>query len=210
MRRFEPAASACLGHLLRSSATLWGAAPNPAFATWQPPGMIKPSPAAARSVGSLRAVKRLSRHKRAANNAAHLFHDPLDSASLPRARISTATANSFPLNSPQRDVGTSAQARHCKTQSPETNPAKTAAQRQAAYRAHRPHAGEDGNGGRPLNLWVSTRTDLAIERLARRHCVPKREIVEHLVIVMDDRIIATLDIDAPEWDQCFTAASVTQ
>jgi putative methionine-R-sulfoxide reductase with GAF domain len=31
-----------------------------------------------------------------------------------------------------------------------------------------------------------------------------------LVIVMDDRIIATLDIDAPEWDQCFTAASVTQ
>ncbi|MBN8455019.1 MAG: hypothetical protein J0M31_18310 [Candidatus Accumulibacter sp.] len=88
--------------------------------------------------------------------------------------------------------------------------AKTAAQRQAAYRAHRPHAGEDGNGGRPLNLWVSTRTDLAIERLARRHCVPKREIVERLVIVMDDRIIATLDIDAPEWDQCFTAASVTQ
>ena len=88
--------------------------------------------------------------------------------------------------------------------------AKTAAQRQAAYRARRPLAGEDGNGERRLNLWVSTRTDLAIERLARRHCVPKREIVERLDIVIDDRIIATLDIDAPEWDQCFTAASVTQ
>ncbi|MEF8768873.1 hypothetical protein [Candidatus Accumulibacter contiguus] len=88
--------------------------------------------------------------------------------------------------------------------------AKTAAQRQAAYRARRPHAGEDGNGERRLNLWVSTHTDLAIERLARRYCVTKREIVERLVIAVDDRIIATLDIDAPEWDQYFTAASVTQ
>ena len=88
--------------------------------------------------------------------------------------------------------------------------AKTAAQRQALYRARRPHAGEDGNGERRLNLWVSTRTDLAIERLARRYCVTKREIVERLVTTMDDRIIATLDIDAPEWDQYFTAASVTQ
>jgi hypothetical protein len=82
--------------------------------------------------------------------------------------------------------------------------AKTAAQRQASYRARRPHAGEDGNGERRLNLWVSTRTDLAIERLARRYCVTKREIVERLVSAMDDRIIATLDIDAPEWDQYFT------
>mgnify|MGYP001343416867 FL=1 len=88
--------------------------------------------------------------------------------------------------------------------------AKTAAQRQAAYRARRPHAGEDGNGERRLNLWVSTHTDLAIERLARRYCVTKREIVERLVIAVDDRNIATLDIDAPEWDQYFTAASVTQ
>jgi hypothetical protein len=66
--------------------------------------------------------------------------------------------------------------------------AKTAAQRQAAYRARRPHAGEDGNGERRLNLWVSTRTDLAIERLARRYCVTKREIVERLVIAMDEVI----------------------
>jgi|JI8StandDraft_1071087.scaffolds.fasta_scaffold186525_1 hypothetical protein len=66
MRRPEPTVSAWLGGRLRASATPWGAAPNPAFATWQPPGMIKPSPATARSVGSLHAVKRLSRHKRAA------------------------------------------------------------------------------------------------------------------------------------------------
>jgi hypothetical protein len=51
---------------------------------------------------------------------------------------------------------------------------------------------------------------LAIERLARRYCVTKREIVERLVIALVDRIIATLDIDASEWDQYFTTASVTQ
>lgn len=102
MRRGEPTASAWLGDPLRAAATPWGAAPNPAFATWQPPGMIKPSPATARSVGALRAVKRLSRHKRAANNAAHLFHGPLDSASLPPARIRAAKANPFPLNSSPR------------------------------------------------------------------------------------------------------------
>jgi hypothetical protein len=66
MRRFEPPASVWLGESWCSSPVLWGAAPNPAFATGQPPGMIKPSPATARSVGSLHAVKRLSRHKRAA------------------------------------------------------------------------------------------------------------------------------------------------
>ena len=88
--------------------------------------------------------------------------------------------------------------------------AKTAAQRQASYRARRPHAGEDGNGERRLNLWVSTRTDLAIERLARRYCVTKREIVERLVTAEEDRLIATLDLDLPEWDQYFSGAPVTQ
>ena len=43
--------------------------------------MIKPSPAAAVSVGSLRPVKRLS-HKRAAKSAARLFHGPLDRSPL--------------------------------------------------------------------------------------------------------------------------------
>ncbi|MEO6354605.1 MAG: hypothetical protein ABIO19_02510 [Burkholderiaceae bacterium] len=40
--------------------------------------MKKPSPAAAMSVGLLRSVKGLSRHKRAAKTAPHLFHGPLD------------------------------------------------------------------------------------------------------------------------------------
>jgi hypothetical protein len=39
--------------------------------------------------------------------------------------------------------------------------AKTAAERQAAYRARRPHAGNGGNGERRLNVWIDTRASLA-------------------------------------------------
>jgi len=82
--------------------TPWGAAPNPAFATWQPPGMINPSPAAAHSVGSLRSVKWLSRHKRPANCAAHLFHGPLDSSALHFEDVASVTPTLFPSPKPFR------------------------------------------------------------------------------------------------------------
>ena len=51
---------------------------------------------------------------------------------------------------------------------------------------------------------------LAIERLARRYCVTKREIVERLVTAEEDRLLTTLDLDLPEWDQYFSGDSVTQ
>ena len=38
--------------------------------------------------------------------------------------------------------------------------AKTAAQRQAAYRTRRPHAGNDGNGERRLSVWIDTGASL--------------------------------------------------
>jgi hypothetical protein len=88
--------------------------------------------------------------------------------------------------------------------------AKTAAQRQAQYRARRPHAGNDRNGERRLNLWVSTRADLAVERLARRYRVTKREIIERLAIAEDDRASSCIDPDSPEWDEYFGTAAVTQ
>jgi hypothetical protein len=88
--------------------------------------------------------------------------------------------------------------------------AKTAAERQAAYRARRPFAGQDGNGERRLNLWLSTRADLALERLARRYCVTKSEIIERLAIADDDRILSTMDHDSPEWESYFQIDSVTQ
>ncbi|WP_236002484.1 hypothetical protein [Paraburkholderia elongata] len=54
--------------------------------------------------------------------------------------------------------------------------AQTTAERQAAYRARRATAGNDGNGERRLSMWVTTEADLALARLACRYSVTKREI----------------------------------
>jgi hypothetical protein len=86
--------------------------------------------------------------------------------------------------------------------------AKTAAQRQAQYRARRPFAGSDGNGERRLNLWITTRADLALERLARRYCVTKREMIERLVAAEDDSIVNGITPDTPEWDKYFGMTSL--
>lgn len=61
--------------------------------------------------------------------------------------------------------------------------AKTAAERQAAYRKGRAEAGE--NGERRLNTWVSTSSFLALDRLAKRYGVTKREMIERLVLEAD-------------------------
>ena len=88
--------------------------------------------------------------------------------------------------------------------------AKTAVQRQAQYRARRPHAGDDGNGERRLSLWVSSGTTLALDRLARRYCVTKQEMIERLVTAEDDRVLSKIELDSPEWDVYFGTAVVTQ
>ena len=75
--------------------------------------------------------------------------------------------------------------------------AKTAAERQAAYRQKRPHAGE--NGERRINAWITTGTYLALARLARRYGVTNRDILEKLVGDADQNISSTLDINSPEW-----------
>jgi hypothetical protein len=81
--------------------------------------------------------------------------------------------------------------------------AKTAAQRQAQYRANRATAGQDGNGERQLTMWIGTSAYLGLARLARRYGVTKRELVEGLLKLEDDRVIATLELDTPEWDEYF-------
>ena len=81
--------------------------------------------------------------------------------------------------------------------------AKTAAQRQAQYRANRPYAGADGNGERRLSLWLSTEAALSIKRLARRYGVTKRELIEQLVGREEDRVLAAMAIDTPDWDRYF-------
>lgn len=77
--------------------------------------------------------------------------------------------------------------------------AKTAAQRQAHYRARR----YDGDGDRRINTWVSTATDFALDRLARHHGITRRAILERLIVEADDVILGTLDLDTPEWDSYF-------
>ncbi len=83
--------------------------------------------------------------------------------------------------------------------------AQTTAQRQAAYRARRATAGNDGNGERRLNMWVTTEADLALARLARRYSVTKREILERLIVRADTAIVRRLDPDSPDWEAYFVA-----
>lgn len=81
--------------------------------------------------------------------------------------------------------------------------AKTAAQRQAAYRARRAHAGPDGNGEHRVTTWLDTSTWLALDRLARRYAVTRRAMIERLVRAEDDRVLATIDPDSPDWREYF-------
>jgi hypothetical protein len=77
--------------------------------------------------------------------------------------------------------------------------AKTASQRQAAYRARRPHAGHDGNGERRLSIWIETGASLALARLARRYAVTQQALIERLVIAEDERILAGMEPDSAQW-----------
>lgn len=77
--------------------------------------------------------------------------------------------------------------------------AKSAAQRQAEYRARRPIAGDNGN--RRLNLWIRTGAALALARLARRYRVTKQEMIERLILAQDEGVLATIELDSPEWDE---------
>jgi hypothetical protein len=86
--------------------------------------------------------------------------------------------------------------------------AKTASQRQAAYRARRPHAGHDGNGERRLSVWIETRAALALARLARRYAVTQRALIERLVIAEDERILADIKHDSAQWCAYFAIPSL--
>ena len=78
--------------------------------------------------------------------------------------------------------------------------ARTAAERQAAYRKNRAIAGD--NGERRINVWVSTATALALQRLARRGAVTQRSVIEELVLAADEQAAAGLTEE--EWAEYFS------
>jgi hypothetical protein len=82
--------------------------------------------------------------------------------------------------------------------------AKTSAERQKAYRKRSPDAGE--NGHRRINTWVTSGAALALNRLALRYGVTKREMLERLILEADQDVTATIEPDTPQWDAYFKAA----
>ena len=81
--------------------------------------------------------------------------------------------------------------------------AKTTAEREAAYRERQDSGGVDGNGQRRVSMWLSTEAALALRRLSSRYGVTQRELVENMLLVEDERILATMKIDTTEWDSYF-------
>jgi hypothetical protein len=77
--------------------------------------------------------------------------------------------------------------------------AKTAAERQKEYRASRQTAGE--NGERQLNTWVSTQAYWALNRLAVRYGVTKREMLERLLITEQDKTLATIEFESENYEK---------
>lgn len=77
--------------------------------------------------------------------------------------------------------------------------AKTAAQRQAAYRSRR----HNGEGLHRLNTWISTPAFCALQRLARQQGLSQRALIEQILFRIDDEAIATLETGTPEWDRYF-------
>ncbi|MBU0501046.1 MAG: hypothetical protein KJ558_09330 [Gammaproteobacteria bacterium] len=61
----------------------------------------------------------------------------------------------------------------------------TNAERQKKYREGRAHSGRE----RRLNTWISSAASQALTRIAQHYGMPKREILEGLILGCDDRLI---------------------
>jgi predicted DNA binding CopG/RHH family protein len=80
---------------------------------------------------------------------------------------------------------------------------KTAAERQASYRASRAFSGKDGEGQRRVNVWLSTGSVLALKRIARRQGVTQQTLIENLLFAEDERILDEIPVDSAEWNKYF-------
>jgi hypothetical protein len=83
---------------------------------------------------------------------------------------------------------------------------KTAAERQAAYRARQSGAVSEGDGKRRVSVWLSTGCALALGRLARRYGVTQQALIERMLLAEDERILSTIASDSVEWSEYFGLA----
>ena len=74
---------------------------------------------------------------------------------------------------------------------------KSNSERQADYRKRRQTAGD--NGERQLNTWMTTAAALALGRLARCKGLPKRQMLEQLILSADALVCAEIDPDSEDW-----------
>jgi xanthine/CO dehydrogenase XdhC/CoxF family maturation factor len=54
-----------------------------------------------------------------------------------------------------------------------------------------------------VSMWLSTGGALALARLAYRYGITQRELIERMVLAEDERVLATIHSDSPEWDSYF-------
>jgi hypothetical protein len=80
----------------------------------------------------------------------------------------------------------------------------TNAERQAAYRTRRREIARTGDGFGNVSLFLPLPAKFALMRVARHRGLTMAQLIEQWAREADDRIVATLDTDAPEWDQYFT------
>lgn len=78
--------------------------------------------------------------------------------------------------------------------------AKTNSERQKDYRFNRQRAGPDGNGEHQLNMWLSTAATLALNRLAVRYSVTKKDVLEKLILDKDSRLAKSFENDEKAWE----------
>jgi len=76
---------------------------------------------------------------------------------------------------------------------------KTAAQRQAARRQKL----RVQENQRRLNVWIDASACNALRHMARRDAVTQSQCLERLLHQAEDRIIAALELDSPEWETHF-------
>jgi len=81
---------------------------------------------------------------------------------------------------------------------------KSSKERQQNYRDRQ----RLGNADRKLNLWTSSQSYCALERLTDHFKITKREVIEQLIIILDKDVTEIKKLDQSQWDKYFNEISL--